>query len=63
MTLCVTSQCVFIVVVHFIIDSVRKLLDTPSYVPQVRKESWTIDRCFVLSIIELWIMSCLLPSL
>jgi hypothetical protein len=30
-TLCVTSQWVFIVVVCFIIDSVRKLLDTPSY--------------------------------
>jgi hypothetical protein len=32
-TLCVTSQRVFIVVsVYFVIDSVRKLLDTPSYV-------------------------------
>jgi hypothetical protein len=31
-TLCVASQCVFIVVVvDFFIDSVRKLLDTPSY--------------------------------
>jgi hypothetical protein len=31
-TLSVTSQRVFIVdVVYFIIDSVRKLLDTPSY--------------------------------
>jgi hypothetical protein len=30
-TLCVTSQRVFIVVVYFVIDSVRKLLDTPSY--------------------------------
>jgi hypothetical protein len=29
-TLCVASQRVFIV--YFIIDSVRKLLDTPSYV-------------------------------
>jgi hypothetical protein len=29
-TLCVASQCVF-VVVYFVIDSVRKLLDTPSY--------------------------------
>jgi hypothetical protein len=27
-TLCVASQRVFIVVAHFIIDSVRKLLDT-----------------------------------
>jgi hypothetical protein len=30
--LCVASQRVFIVVVYFVIDSVRKLLDTPSYV-------------------------------
>jgi hypothetical protein len=31
--LCVTSQRVFVdvVVVYFVIDSVRKLLDTPSY--------------------------------
>jgi hypothetical protein len=29
-TLCVASQRVFIVV-HFVIDSVRKLLVTPSY--------------------------------
>jgi hypothetical protein len=30
-TLCVASQRVFVVVVYFVIDSVRKLLDTPSY--------------------------------
>jgi hypothetical protein len=30
-TLCVTSQRVFIVALYFVIDSVRKLLDTPSY--------------------------------
>jgi hypothetical protein len=30
-TLCVASQRVFIVVVYFVIDSVRKLLDTHSY--------------------------------
>jgi hypothetical protein len=31
-TLCVASQRVFIVVsVYFVADSVRKLLDTPSY--------------------------------
>jgi hypothetical protein len=28
-TLCVVSQRVFVVVVYFVIDSVRKLLDTP----------------------------------
>jgi hypothetical protein len=32
-TLCLASQRVFIfVVVYFVIDSVRKLLDTPTYV-------------------------------
>jgi hypothetical protein len=32
-TPCVASQRVFVVaVVHFVIDSVRKLSDTPSYV-------------------------------
>jgi hypothetical protein len=30
-TLCVASQRVIIVVVYFVIASVRKLLDTPSY--------------------------------
>jgi hypothetical protein len=31
-TLCVASERVFVVVVaYFVIDSVRKLLDTPSY--------------------------------
>jgi hypothetical protein len=30
-TLCVASQRVFVVVVYFVIDSVRKLLDIPSY--------------------------------
>jgi hypothetical protein len=30
-TLCVASQRVFIIVVCFVIESVRKLLDTPSY--------------------------------
>jgi hypothetical protein len=30
--LCVASQRVFVVVVYFVIDSVQKLLDTPSHV-------------------------------
>jgi ABC-type sugar transport system permease subunit len=30
-TLFVASQRVFIVVIYFVIDSVRKLLDTPTY--------------------------------
>jgi hypothetical protein len=31
-TLCVPSQRVFVVVVYFVIDSVRKLSDIPSYI-------------------------------
>jgi hypothetical protein len=31
-TFCVASQRVLVVVVYFVIDSVRKLLDTPSYI-------------------------------
>jgi hypothetical protein len=31
-TIYVASQGVFIIVVYFVIDSVRKLLDMPSYV-------------------------------
>jgi hypothetical protein len=31
-TLCVASQRVFSVVFYFVIDSVRKLLDKPSYI-------------------------------
>jgi hypothetical protein len=39
-TLCVASQRVFIVVsVYFFIDSVRKLLGTPSYILIYRKSS------------------------
>jgi hypothetical protein len=33
-TLCVASQRVFIIVVYFVIDSVWKLMDTPSYMKQ-----------------------------
>jgi hypothetical protein len=37
-TLCAASQQVLIVVsVYFVIDSVRKLLDTPSYLVQTRR--------------------------
>jgi hypothetical protein len=46
-TLCVASQRVFIVVsVYFVIDSVRKLLDTRSYF------------CFSLPILQLVVHSC-----
>jgi hypothetical protein len=37
-TLCVASQRVF--VVDFVIDSVRKLLDTPSYSDITSEETW-----------------------
>jgi uncharacterized membrane protein len=30
-TVCIASQRVFIIVVYFVIDSVRKILDTLSY--------------------------------
>jgi hypothetical protein len=44
-TLCVASQRVFIVVIalYFVIDSVRRLLDTPSYIEvadEQRYEMW-----------------------
>jgi len=40
-TLCVTSQSVFLIaVVYFVIGSVRKLLDTPSY---FGPECWVFD--------------------
>jgi hypothetical protein len=35
-TLCVASQRVFIVVTVYFVDSVRKLLDTPAYIPWIK---------------------------
>jgi hypothetical protein len=47
-TLCVASQRVFIVVsVYFIIDSVRKLLDTPSYTSRVLVGQYLAYDCFL----------------
>jgi hypothetical protein len=43
-TLFVASQRVFIVVVYFVIESVRKLLDTPSY-------TWE-DRSFMSKLLD-----------
>jgi hypothetical protein len=40
-TLCVASQRVFIIVVYFVIDSVRKLFDTASYNGTQKKEMKT----------------------
>jgi hypothetical protein len=55
-TLCVASQRVFIVDivdVYFVIDSVRKFLDTPSYitiipVPQIVMDVW----CWIIHIMH-----------
>jgi hypothetical protein len=38
-TLCVASQRVF-AVVYFVIDSVRKLLDLSSYIPNGAEAEW-----------------------
>jgi len=65
MTLYVASQRVFIVVVYFVIDSVRKLLDTPSYAYPVkivtRKHSVILSfprrlltSIFICEINEIW---------
>jgi hypothetical protein len=49
-TLCVASQRVFIVVsVCFFIDSVRKLLDTPSYVPVHEDKRSEVDHSYTHS--------------
>jgi len=60
MTLCAGSQQVFIVVVYIVIDSVWKLLDTPSSCRQemfslciivwtlgCRKGMWQVSLCFI----------------
>jgi hypothetical protein len=45
LALCVASQLVFIVV-HFVIDSVTKLLDTPSYTLTSLTSSKTAHRSY-----------------
>jgi hypothetical protein len=53
-TLCVASQRVFIVVVYFVIDSVRKLLVTPSYSIKGRENlltSWVTNR-FLITVLR-----------
>jgi hypothetical protein len=47
-TLCVVSRRVFIVVVYFVIDSIRKLLDTPSYICPRTTERWLAELVFVI---------------
>jgi hypothetical protein len=49
-TLCVASQRVFIVVVYFVIDSVRKLLDIPSYLSTTKK---TLVYIFTLTVSDI----------
>jgi hypothetical protein len=47
-TLCVASQRVFIFVVYFFIDSVRKLLNIPSYIHLEKKtQVYTLHVLFV----------------
>jgi hypothetical protein len=43
--LCVASQRMFIVVIYFVTDSVRKLLDTPSYVFMYKRKMLLIHHC------------------
>jgi hypothetical protein len=51
-TLCIVSQQVFIFVsVYFDIDSVRKLLDTPLYVPKFVESEYKI--CYLLKL-HIW---------
>jgi hypothetical protein len=42
-TLCVASQRVFVFVVYFVIDSVRKVLDTLAYTKCKRSERVQLD--------------------
>jgi hypothetical protein len=45
-TLCVASKRVFIVVIYFVIDSVRKLLDIPWYMdPQSPFGKYCTEMC------------------
>jgi hypothetical protein len=46
-TLCVASQRVFIVVVYFVIESVQKILDTPSYFIDFLKY-YTSQKCWLV---------------
>jgi hypothetical protein len=49
-TLCVAAQRVFITVVYFVIDSVRKLLDTPSYIDSAYQMSSAVPMLFYIFI-------------
>jgi hypothetical protein len=49
-TLCIASQRVFIVVVYFVIDSVRKVLDAPSYTLQI------FSLCSLLQYLATWFL-------
>jgi hypothetical protein len=56
--LCVASQLVFIVVVYFVIESVRKLLDTPSYTNRLIKAGHDLVHPTSPSLWELHTSSC-----
>jgi hypothetical protein len=55
-TLCVASQRVFIVVViiYFVIDSVRKLLDTHSYIRVINDLRVAVQSQFPKTVSEFW---------
>jgi hypothetical protein len=57
-TICVASHSVFIVVaVYFVVDSVRKLLDTPSYTGREEEDYVSADQmlsCFERSVLLLY---------
>jgi hypothetical protein len=53
-TLCVASQRVFIVV-YFVIDPVRKLLDTSSYGSTMCVQKWGRSSGFILSSLILFL--------
>jgi hypothetical protein len=60
--LCVASQRVFIVVVYFVIDSVRQLLDTPSYTTVPCDHTWELHASPVQSVSVLGYPDYVTPS-
>jgi hypothetical protein len=53
-TLCVASQRVFVVVVYFVIDSVRKLFDTSSYISEASGCPQTLEVSLPYGWTEQW---------
>jgi hypothetical protein len=57
-TLCVDSLRVFIVVVYFVIDSVRKNFDTPSYVFETASLNGISNNNKSIVIMEAYFLLC-----